>query len=874
MANLFEDIQCGKENGVNILKSIDEGTFQMGTFRETLAEGEEGTTTVQDGRVVDQNVQGQQNKGHRNNARGTCAVGNGGAQNKVRNVNPGQARQIKYYNCNVLDEEQLLFIAGGQDNVVDEDMDDPPVPTAQTMFMANLSSINPIYNKAVTSYDSEILSEVHNHDNYQDSICELHEVHEMHDNVQPNCVVDSDAAYTSDSNMILYDQYVKDNVESVVQNNVSYVPNDASMLIINEMHEQTALCVSVKAHTKVVDASLTAKLTIYREQVELYKRRTKFELTEREQKIKEQLRIVIIDRNIKEENLKKELHFVKMQLNSTINHNKSMRKVAIGYKNSLYLTRAKQVQPALYNGHEIIKSHHVLAIVHNSEDTLEITEITRKKMNDKMKTPLWTEQNINIRPPDYSKENYLATFTPQTQLTLKQIFWSRDVLKIKAKALKEQTKASKPIKALMVYPPNIHATLVLRALTKEIKEMKEFFEELEAKVDQNVVNRKCDEIERKNLLIANDNLIADCLSNEVVYIATNFELTVSRFTELHDAHTVVQARCLELKAELSKLNYKIKKDDHNELVKRFSKLEITRAKHIDQTAALITKNENLKVQINEKMKCVTMDFVKPKVLAPGVNSCTDATGSKPRSNTKTNRISPANSVHKKKVKEHPRKRYSKHITWDRLRLRNFVKKFIETVIFGNDHFGAIMGYGDCVIGDNVISNVYYVEGLGHNLSFVGQFYDFNLEVAFRKHSCYVRDIDGVELIKGSRGSNFYTILVEDMLKSSPICLLSKASKNKSWLWHHRLNHLNFGTINDLARKDLSSSELQHPISHQGVAAGSTIIEDNPFAHADIDPFVNVFAPEPSFEASSYRDASSAESTHVTQPHCKESIKPI
>ncbi|GJR24299.1 integrase, catalytic region, zinc finger, CCHC-type containing protein [Tanacetum coccineum] len=123
--------------------------------------------------------------------------------------------------------------------------------------------------------------------------------------------------------------------------------------------------------------------------------------------------------------------------------------------------------------------------------------------------------------------------------------------------------------------------------------------------------------------------------------------------------------------------------------------------------------------------------------------------------------------------------------------RNFVKKFIGTVRFGNDHFGAIMGYGDYVIGDSVISRVYYVEGLGHNLFSVGQFCDSDLEVAFRKHSCYVRDTDGVELLKGSRGSNLYTISIEDMMKSSPICLLSKASKNKSWLWHRRLNHLNF-----------------------------------------------------------------------------------
>ncbi|GKG50923.1 hypothetical protein Tco_0539047, partial [Tanacetum coccineum] len=76
------------------------------------------------------------------------------------------------------------------------------------------------------------------------------------------------------------------------------------------------------------------------------------------------------------------------------------------------------------------------------------------------------------------------------------------------------------------------------------------------------------------------------------------------------------------------------------------------------------------------------------------------------------------------------------MTGDRSRLKNFMKKFIEIVRSRNDHFGATMGYGDYVIGDSVISSVYYVEGLGHNLFSVGQ------EVAFRKHSCYVRDTSG------------------------------------------------------------------------------------------------------------------------------------
>nr|GEY96666.1 integrase, catalytic region, zinc finger, CCHC-type, peptidase aspartic, catalytic [Tanacetum cinerariifolium] len=124
---------------------------------------------------------------------------------------------------------------------------------------------------------------------------------------------------------------------------------------------------------------------------------------------------------------------------------------------------------------------------------------------------------------------------------------------------------------------------------------------------------------------------------------------------------------------------------------------------------------------------------------------------------------------------------SKHMIRDRSRLWNFVKKFSETVRFGNDHFGAIMGYGDYVIGDSVISRVYYMEGLGHNLFSVGQFCDSDLEVAFKKHLCYVRDTDGVKFIKGSRGFNLYTISVKDMLKSFLICLLSKAFKNKSRL---------------------------------------------------------------------------------------------
>ncbi|GJU49395.1 copia protein [Tanacetum coccineum] len=438
--------------------------------------------------------------------------------------------------------------------------------------------------------------------------------------------------------------------------------------------------------------------------------------------------------------------------------------------------------------------------------------------------------------------------------------------------------------------------------------MKEVFDQMKAEVDQHIIDKKCDEIERKNLLIENENLIDDCLSKDVFYTATNSQLTVSRFTKMHDAHTVVQACCLELEAkdvpdfdsvfEIRKMKASIQGKDNviKKLKLQISQFNETRSEadrtldfraldfQITQLTDKVTilQEQNELYRNNREVHLGYLTRLMDSVGTLRVNDATAASWSKPRRNTKKDRTLPTKRD-MKKVEDHPRNNKfrvkqqnrvdssisfkrtatgklfadvgyqwrptgrklmlgdqcpltritssdvvpveqpesvstsnnvvqivlwyldsgcSKHMTRDRSRLENFVKKFIGTVRFGNDHFGAIMGYGDYVIGDSVISKVYYVEGLGHNLFSVGQFCDFDLEVAFRKHSCYVHDTDGVKLIKGSRGSNLYTISIEDMIKSSPICLLSKTSKHKSWLWHRCLNHLNFGTINDLSRKDL------------------------------------------------------------------------
>ncbi|GJX16900.1 retrovirus-related pol polyprotein from transposon TNT 1-94 [Tanacetum coccineum] len=145
---------------------------------------------------------------------------------------------------------------------------------------------------------------------------------------------------------------------------------------------------------------------------------------------------------------------------------------------------------------------------------------------------------------------------------------------------------------------------------------------------------------------------------------------------------------------------------------------------------------------------------------------------------------------------------SKHMTGNLKLLTNFVEKFLGTVKFGNDQIAPILGYGDLVQGTITIKRVYYVEGLNHNLFSVGQFCDADLEVAFRKSTCYIRDLKGNDLLTGSRGTDLYSISLQDSTTPNPICLMAKATSSQAWLWHHRLSHLNFDTINLLSKNNI------------------------------------------------------------------------
>nr|GEV84423.1 hypothetical protein [Tanacetum cinerariifolium] len=179
----------------------------------------------------------------------------------------------------------------------------------------------------------------------------------------------------------------------------------------------------------------------------------------------------------------------------------------------------------------------------------------------------------------------------------------------------------------------------------------------------------------------------------------------------------------------------------------------------------------------------------------------------PKGNTKNARVPSASksSEVKKKVtvKDHRRtlllsrnqKTMSSECNNIKIAIQNDKSEIVYgTVRFGNDHIAAILGYGDLKWGNITITGVYFIEGLGHNLFLV----------AFRRNTCFIRYLDGVDLLNGNRSTNLYTINLYDMASASPICLMARATPTKSWLWHQRLSHLNFDTINNLAKNNLVS----------------------------------------------------------------------
>ncbi|GJW79017.1 hypothetical protein Tco_0140699 [Tanacetum coccineum] len=316
---------------------------------------------------------------------------------------------------------------------------------------------------------------------------------------------------------------------------------------------------------------------------------------------------------------------------------------------------------------------------------------------------------------------------------------------------------------------------------------------MEQAVEQHRLESKTIEVGMNQVLHENERLLEQVINTDIVNVVVNSSVDNS-FVNVHECE-----KCLKLETELLSKKDFIEKETYDKLLKSFITLEKhfislevdtqlnqeifqrdnsgsnQNAPNFDQYFELNELRNHSKVNANSKLICVKCNGC---MLYDNHEFCVLNFVNDVHAKSKS-----IKKISKRKVWK-PTGKYldfgcSKHMTGDRSQLTNFVIKFLGTIKFKNNHMAKIMGYGDYQIRNVTISKVYYVEGFGHNLFSVGQFCDLNLEVAFRPHTYFIRNLEGDDLLTGSRGNNLYTLSIRDMMTFSSICITPPFSRQRS-----------------------------------------------------------------------------------------------
>ncbi|GJT97584.1 retrovirus-related pol polyprotein from transposon TNT 1-94 [Tanacetum coccineum] len=687
-----------------------------------------------------------------------------------RGVPDGQAVQTIIPNNAAFQTEDL--------DTYDSDCDD--ISNVKVVLMANISN-----------YGSDVISEVPHFKTYLNDM-ENQSVHSMQDFEQPPVVDFTDNKIHSDSNIIPYSQYLQETQQANVQDTNLQAQQD-SMIFSIDIKERVKtfeqrLNIDLSSRKKIIDSQMDdmikEKLAL-KEQVDSLEQNLSKQIKEK----KCLLQTFIVFKN---ESKEKENKYMENEID--------LEKKIKELDNILF--KLSGIKPTLYDG-IVISAKHVAMPVIDDEETLILEEEGRSK----------------ILSEDFGKR-----FTPTQELDA-------------VKAFLGFVSSNPTIESLI--QPTIPMFLKEAVVTNQKRLGVRTKEQSDSLIDK--LNLKSAENEDLKAQIQDKVFVITSLKNDLRKLKGKEIIDTAAQTP--SAYTIVPGMFkLELEplatrllqnreAHIDYLKYTQEQADILQGIVKQAKakqpldkeLDFS-CKHAQQIQELLvesstTSDSNTPVLSPIGLKCSTSNYrSKPTCnknndrisRTPSRNMKNKVEAQSRKVNKKNNVIEPirdvdvkhsmlnANSepicdnckksmfdgVHDKClldfVENYLDSGCSKHMTGKRSQLMNFVSKFLGTVRFRNDHIARIMGYGDYQLRNVTISRVYYVEGLGHNLFSVGQFCYADLEVAFRKNTCFIRNL--------------------------------KASKTKSWLWHRRLSHLNFACA--LGKSKKSSHQTKDEDTNQ------------------------------------------------------------
>nr|GEX86114.1 retrovirus-related Pol polyprotein from transposon TNT 1-94 [Tanacetum cinerariifolium] len=450
----------------------------------------------------------------------------------------------------------------------------------------------------------------------------------------------------------------------------------------------------------------------------------------------------------------------------------SEQKMALGYQNPFYLKQAHKKQQSLYDGKVLLEKHDP-PVVHDSEETLQLAQENEEFSDDT--TPSVVRKFLN----EVKSTIMTLQRVVKHRITLETHNWSSSAHQELHKIVKDE---NFPIVSQVDARVQNFEIQFLKEATKFVGDFKSLAKEADDSLDKH--NALELEIER---------LLRVVVSQDIMFV-------VKKGSVVNTSNLQTELECMKERFE----NCIIKKE--NEYAKLWNDwmnpFKTSReAKHVPNNVRASARTKLITVSQPSVISKKDVNSDSNGLSSTGIDN-TKTRRSQPKSNTKNDRVPSASKSSRSKNKEVEGEEHHMNLLFSKN------SKHMLSACNSNMFMVRRLGLFQAYDWKSKASHQFRLKVYGncslqndHVAAYLGLVI---FKVAFRRNACFVRNLDEVDLLKGDRSTYFYTINLYEMASASPMCLMARASSTKSWLWHQRLSHLNFDTINDLARNDLVS----------------------------------------------------------------------